>query len=166
MAGGARTDDRREVTVRAASPGDHPVLVAMAEAFYAEDGFSTPLGELRTNLEQLITSNAARVAIAEAAAPIGFAITTTSFGLENGLIAELEDLYVQPDHRRRGVAARLISDSAGWALKRDAKHLEVVIAPNGLDVSHLHAYYDKLGFRDEGRTVRTKPLPTGSSGSW
>lgn len=80
------------------------------------------------------------------------------FGLENGLIAELEDLYVQPDHRRRGVAALLISDSADWALLRGAKHLEVVIAPHGLDVSHLHAYYDKLGFRDEGRTLRTRSL--------
>ena len=130
----------------------------MAEAFYAEDGFTTPSSELRTNLEQLITSSAARVAIADASAPIGFAITTTSFGLENGLIAELEDLYVHPDHRRRGVATLLISDSAGWALQGGAKHLEVVIAPNGLDVSHLHAYYDKLGFRDEGRTLRTRPL--------
>jgi hypothetical protein len=36
--------------------------------------------------------------------------------------------------------------------------LEVGIAPNGLDVSHLHAYYAKLGFPDEGRTLRTRPL--------
>lgn len=83
---------------------------------------------------------------------------TRGFGLESGLVAEFEDLYVHPDHRRQGVAARLISDSAEWAQLRGAKHLEVVIAPNGLDVSHLHAYYDKLGFRDEGRTLRTRPL--------
>jgi Acetyltransferases len=158
VAAGARTDDRPDVAVRAASPDDHLVLVEMAEAFYAEDGFTTPLRELHANLEQLITSRAARVAIAEMITPIGFAITTIGFGLESGPVAELEDLYVHPDHRRQGVAARLISDSADWAQLRGAKQLEVVIAPNGLDVSHLHAYYDRLGFRDEGRTLRTKPL--------
>ena len=87
-----------------------------------------------------------------------FAITTKSFGLENGPIAELEDIYVSPAYRRRGVAELLINDAADWAGRQGATHIEVVTAPNGNDISRLNAYYEARGFVGEGRQIRTRPL--------
>jgi hypothetical protein len=81
------------VTLRRAGPADLAMVVPLAVAFYAEDGFGTGEHALRSNLSVLLASPAARVAVAQSAARLlGFAVTTTSFGLENGLIAELEDL--------------------------------------------------------------------------
>jgi hypothetical protein len=37
--------------------------------------------------------------------------------------------------------------------------LEIVIAPNGHDVTHLLSYYRARGFVDEGRQVLASPLP-------
>jgi aminoglycoside 6'-N-acetyltransferase I len=87
---------------------------------------------------------------------VAFAISTSSYGLESGLIAELEDLYVAPAARRRGLAGELIEDSAAWAAEIGAAHLEVVIAPNGQDVSHLFEIYRGFGFVDEGRRLITR----------
>jgi aminoglycoside 6'-N-acetyltransferase I len=100
-------------------------------------------------------SAAARVAVVD---DVAFAVTTTSYGLENGLIAELEDLYVAPPARRRGLTRTLIEDSAAWAASIGASVLEVVVAPNGMDVSHLFRYYAANGFTDEGRRILSRAL--------
>ena len=36
--------------------------------------------------------------------------------------------------------------------------LEVVVAPNGQDVTHLFAYYRARGFVDEGRRILARPV--------
>ncbi|MFI6735414.1 GNAT family N-acetyltransferase [Nonomuraea sp. NPDC050451] len=147
------------MSIRTAREADLPALLALAVAFYEEDGFTTPEGDLKANLTTLITSPAARVAVSEEdGRVIAFAITTTSFGLESGLIAELEDLYVAPEARRRGEANRLIEDSRSWAAELGCSLLEIVIAPNGNDVSHLFDFYGKRGFLDEGRRLLSRPL--------
>ncbi|WP_454199345.1 GNAT family N-acetyltransferase [Nocardia sp. Marseille-Q1738] len=145
--------------VRAAGPVDLSAVLELAVAFYSEDGFTTGEAELRDNLAMLLASSAARVAVAHAADQLlGFAVTTTVFGLENGLIAELQDLFVVPAARRRGVGGRLIDDSAGWARERGCRSLELVIAPNGGEVGHLFAYYLARGFQDEGRRLISRRL--------
>ncbi|MET9244141.1 GNAT family N-acetyltransferase [Nonomuraea sp. NPDC051941] len=147
------------MSIRTAREADLPALLALAVAFYEEDGFTTPEGDLGANLTTLVTSPAARVAVSEEHGRIiAFAITTTSFGLESGLIAELEDLYVAPEARRRGEANGLIEDSRSWAAELGCSLLEIVIAPNGNDVSHLFDFYGKRGFQDEGRRLLSQPL--------
>jgi aminoglycoside 6'-N-acetyltransferase I len=147
--------------IRAATPADLGSVLELAKAFYAEDGFTTPEAELRANLAVLADSPAARVAVAEiAGARVGFAITTTSFGLENGRIAELEDLFVTPEHRGTGVGQALIDDSVAWCRDTGCRLVEVVIAPNGQDVGHLFRYYDRRGFVNEGRALLAKVLST------
>jgi len=154
---------------RIAEPGQHLLRVArgedlaalrrLAEDFYREDGFSTGPDALAANLRQLIHSDAAHIVVVDQSDELmGFAITTTSFGLENGLIAELEDLYIPPVNRRQGLATRLIDDATAWARDRGCTKLEVVLAPNDQDVTHLHAYYETHGFRDDGRRLRSRDL--------
>lgn len=152
--------DPAPVEVQVARLTDLDRLTDLAVAFYAEDGFSTPRDALVGNLSHLIGSSEARVALVTdpSDAPIAFGVTTTSFGLENGHIAELEDLYVAPTNRRSGVGAALVEDAAAWANARGCTQIEVVIAPNGQDVEHLHRYYEARGFADEGRRLRTRIL--------
>jgi GNAT superfamily N-acetyltransferase len=147
------------VDIRAARPTDLARVLNMATAFYIEDGFATPVSELRNNLAMLLHTDTARVAIAARQDDIvGFAITTLSFGLEQGAIAELEDLFVEPAHRRTGVGGALIDDSAGWAESRGCRTLELVIAPNGNNVAHLFCYYVRRNFTDEGRRLLSRNL--------
>jgi aminoglycoside 6'-N-acetyltransferase I len=131
----------------------------LATAFYRESGFTTPVFELHGNLTVLLHADAARVAVAGRHDKIvGFAITTLSFGLEQGAIAELEDLFVEPAHRRTGAGRALIDDSAAWAQSRGCRTLELVIAPNGTDADHLFRYYAHHNFTDEGRKLLSRNL--------
>jgi aminoglycoside 6'-N-acetyltransferase I len=145
--------------VRRAGESDLEPLVALAAAFYRQEGFRTPEAALRAHLRVLLGQPAARVAvIGQDGALLAFAITTTSFGLENGLIAELEDLYVRPDARQTGCGQALIEDSRRWARGIGCSQLELVIAPNDGDPTHLDTYYQARGFRDEGRRLLSQPL--------
>jgi predicted GNAT family acetyltransferase len=68
---------------------------------------------LGQNLAVLVHSDDTRVMVVEQDGDIvGFASTTLGFGLEQGRVAEFEDLYVRPAHRRGGIACVLIDDSA------------------------------------------------------
>lgn len=146
--------------VRRVHRAELPTVLDLATAFYPEDGFTTPVWELRDNLLVLLDSENARVAIA--CGPddeiVGFAITTLSFGLEYGCVAELKDLFVRPTNRRSGFAGALIDDSAEWAASHGCRTLELVVAPNGNDVAHLLGYYARRGFVDEGRRLVSRNL--------
>jgi aminoglycoside 6'-N-acetyltransferase I len=147
------------VVQRTAGPADLAAVLPLAVAFYSEDGFGTGEHALRSNLSVLLASPAARVAVVQSEAQLlGFAVTTTSFRLENGLFAELEDLFVVPVARRHGLGRRLIDDSVAWAREQGCQCLELVIAPNGRDVGQLVAYYIARGFRDDGRRLIGRPL--------
>ncbi len=145
--------------IRSAKPDEMPGLLALAAAFYSEGGFATKPDELAANLAILLTSDMARVAVAaENATLAGFAISTVEFGLEHGRIAILEDLYVAPEYRGRGIGRELVEDSVRWARTMGSRQVELVVAPNGQDVGHLFTYYASLGFLDEGRRLLSRPL--------
>lgn len=147
------------VQLRIATSEDLRVLMELARAFYDEDGFTTPNSELRQNFDVLLGADNAHVVLATAkGAVVGFALTTTAFVLESGVVAELQDLYVDPAARRTGVAAALIDDAASWAVSQSATLLEVVIAPNGRDVTELVGYYRARGFDDDGRRLLARRL--------
>lgn len=97
------------VALRTAGPLDLAAVVPLAVAFYAEDGFATGEDALRGNLAVLLASPAARVAVMESEdGLLGFAVTTTGFGLEDGPIAELETCSW---YRRRGAVDWRVSSS-------------------------------------------------------
>ena len=146
--------------VRRARRAELPTLLDLATAFYAEDGFTTPVSELHDNLLVLLDSDSARVAVVcdPEDEIVGLAITTLGFGLEHGCVAELEDLFVRVTNRRSGFAGALIDDSAEWAASHRCRTLELVVAPNGNGVGHLLGYYARRGFVDEGRRLLSRKL--------
>jgi GNAT superfamily N-acetyltransferase len=70
---------------------------------------------------------------------VGFATWADAFGT-----AELEDLFVDPDYRRRGIATALVNRIAEVLRARGAQHLEVTANPHAAD------FYRTVGFTDRG----------------
>jgi aminoglycoside 6'-N-acetyltransferase I len=152
-------DGQREPVLRAASSDDLASLVRLTRAFYDEDGFATTDDDIRVRLEHFLTARDSRIAVAgDIGAPYAFALTTIQLVLESGLVAEIQDLFVDPAHRRSGLANALIEDAASWARAHSATLLEVVVAPNGRDVDHLVRYYTARQFTDEGRRLLSRDL--------
>ena len=148
-----------DAQLRAAQLDDLPELRRLAREFYDEDGFTTSDDALDSNFRALLATTSAHTCLAiKDGAAIGFALTTTDLVLESGRVAELQDLYVMPAHRGAGIGAQLLHDATAWAKDQGAALLEIVVAPNGRDVSGLVSYYAANGFRDEGRRLLTLDL--------
>jgi GNAT superfamily N-acetyltransferase len=70
---------------------------------------------------------------------VGFATWAAAGG-----VTELEDLFVDPDWRRRGIAAALVSRIVGVVRAHGARSLEVSANP------HAEGFYTAAGFIDCG----------------
>jgi GNAT superfamily N-acetyltransferase len=116
--------------------GDREVLLANPDALELPD---TGVVEGRT-----------RVAVVSDGTIVGFA---TGLRLE-GAVLDLEDLFVDPDWRRRGIARRLVADLAASATRDGISRIEVTANP------HADAFYRSVGFvyfRDD--ETRFGPAP-------
>lgn len=140
--------------IRQARRGDAETVASLVARFFAEEGFATPSADVAVRAERFLAepANAAFLAFVGDTA-VGVATVTTAFGFETGAYAELEDLYVLPDHRGRGLATGLIEAVARWCEARGCSDVEVVVTPEGDDARGLGAWYRSLGFDDTGRRI-------------
>jgi len=77
-----------------------------------------------------------RVAVADEGAPIGFSVVIPTDGVRH----ELDGLFVEPAHMRRGVGRMLVEDAVARAFREGAEYLEVTAGP-------AEGFYEKLGFQ-------------------
>jgi GNAT superfamily N-acetyltransferase len=116
--------------------GDREALLANPDALELPD---TGVAEGRT-----------RVAVASEGTIVGFA---TGLRLDDAVL-DLEDLFVDPDWRRRGIARRLVADLVASARREGISRIEVTANP------HADAFYRSVGFvyfRDD--ETRFGPAP-------
>lgn len=79
--------------------------------------------------------------------PVGFSVVIPSQAGTH----ELDGLFVEPDHMRRGIGRSLLEDACHRARNDGAHQLEVTVGP-------AQAFYEKLGFDVVG-AVQTRFAP-------
>jgi GNAT superfamily N-acetyltransferase len=124
--------------------------------FFGEEGFSTPRDRIAQHLEQMLADDSCWVAVAvEADQALGVVAVTTMLYVEWGRVAEIGDLYVTPEHRRRGLARCLVDAAIDWSRGRACSGIYVTITPDGERRHRLSQFYERLNFRATGRTTMT-----------
>ena len=116
-----------EVFARASlsNEGDRDALLAHPEALVLEgDSIAEGLTRVATNTDDIV----------------GFATTVLV-----GDVLDLQDLFVDPDWMRRGVATQLVLDAEAVARSRGATRVEVTAN------DHALAFYLQVGFVAGGR---------------
>ena len=137
-----------------AGPGDAGTLAALVARFFAEEGFDASPDEIRRRAAIFLVEPANAAFLAwEGGVARGVATATSGFGFESGRYAEIEDLYVLPDRRRRGVARALIGAALAWCRERGCTEVEIVVTPDGDARHRLGAWYRGLGFTETGRRI-------------
>lgn len=141
--------------IHRATSDDAAALTQIISMFFDGEGFRTTPEVVAARVPEFLSAdgNAAFLAFSGDEV-IGVSTVSTSYGLENGRLAEIEDLYVRPAHRGNGVATALLGQAMLWGRAQGFDSLEVVVTPeDGTRRDYLIGWYGRLGFVDTGRLV-------------
>lgn len=133
--------------MRAATRGDAAKLCAMIAAFNAEDGH--PLrADVSSALCALIADPAlgAAFVIEQGASIAGYAILCHGFSLEyGGRDTILDEIYLLPEFRGRGIGAAVLRDLYRWASAEGLRaiHLEVMADNPAMRLYHRQGFVDR-----------------------
>jgi aminoglycoside 3-N-acetyltransferase len=105
-------DRQVDVEVEIAGPADHREVLALFGLLDQEmPGSATPQGRLSTRVDEFLEDPERRVFIARVAGRAAGVLAALRLSPERGA---LEQAYVDPDHRRRGILRELEIDAAGY----------------------------------------------------
>lgn len=134
-----------EVEVRRATVTDAATVGRLLFDFNTEFESPTPSAEeFARRFAELLLRDDVIVLLAEASEPVGFAYLTlrpTPYG--DGPLAQLEELYVRPELRDRGIGTRLLT--AALAEVREHGAIEMHINVDEVDVD-TRRFYERHGF--------------------
>ncbi|SOD03741.1 L-amino acid N-acyltransferase YncA [bacterium JGI 053] len=144
--------------VRLAQPDDIPQLVELMIDFYAEAGYPLPAEAATRTFAALVDDpRLGHVWMMEADGdPAGYVVLTVSFSMEyGGLRGFVDDLFVRPGFRGRGLAAAALAE-----LRRTAEALGVraLLVEVGPDNDTARRVYQRLGLEDTGHVLLSLPL--------
>jgi ribosomal protein S18 acetylase RimI-like enzyme len=139
-----------------ASPDDAEALLPMMKDFYAEEGYPFDLETARAALLPLLQDDSkGRVwVIRDNGTAVGYAVLALGWSLEyRGRDAFVDEIYVVPSHRRRGLGRRALAivDEACREIGVRALHLEVE-----KDNDRARDLYRTHGFADHDRVLMSK----------
>jgi len=141
------------LTITPCTDVDQPGWLALREALWPQGARPEHRAEMAGFLAEP-SRFAQFVAYGERGVPLGFVEACVRRDHVNGTatspVAFLEALYVVPQHRRRGVASRLVDAVAQWARARGCTELASDAA---LDNQVGHRVHEALGFRETERVV-------------
>lgn len=144
--------------LREARTEDCEQLVELMAEFYAESDYPLNRQRAAAAFRHLLERPALGRAwfVTESGSTAGYIVLTIGFSMEyGGLSAFIDDFYIRPGHRGRGLGHKTLDAVKRWASEYGirALHLEV-----GRDNGAGQAVYRKAGFRDNDRQLLTVQL--------
>jgi aminoglycoside 6'-N-acetyltransferase I len=141
--------------VRPAEPADYPIWAAMLARLHTDQGAA----EFEAELAVLPDDFVGFLAFTEAGEPIGMmdaSVRSYAEGAPNMRAAYVEDLWVEPEHRRCGVATALLAAVESWAREQG---LDWLGSDALIDNELSHSWHAAAGFGEIERiTVFGKAL--------
>jgi GNAT superfamily N-acetyltransferase len=120
--------------------------------FFREEGFATPRSRIVENFDRMLTDPFCWSALAVDGETAQAIITvSTVLYVEWGRLGEIGDLYVLPEHRRKGLARRLVEQAKAWCRAQGCSAVTVTITSAGEQRHRLSHFYARLGFAQSDR---------------
>jgi ribosomal protein S18 acetylase RimI-like enzyme len=145
------------MNVRLATFADIPSLVELMHEFYAESSFPLDRTWAAAAFAQLLDdpSRGAVWIIESSGLPIGHIVLAVRFAMEfGGLIGYIDDLFVRPEHRRRGAARAAVESLIADCRRRDCRSLYVEVGPDNDAAQALYRRFGLLPIDDRRQSLR------------
>lgn len=152
------------MNIRSAVRGDIPQLLALIRRYWEFEGIAGfEALRIEVLLQHLIQApDSGAVWVAETGGDlIGYLVAVSMPSLEHkGLMAEIDEMFVVPEARTRGVGRQLIASLEQSLAARGCVRLQLQL---GVANAGARAFYRRLGFAArEGYAIYDKPLIKGS----
>ena len=147
-------------TARDATAADIPILVELMREFYAEADYALDEGWAEASFSALLEDDAlGRVWVVYCdSQPAGYVVLTVRFAMEyGGLDGYIDDLFIRPDYRGRGLGRAALDALVAECGRRGVLALHVEV---GRDNEVAQTLYRSYGLKpyDDGRQVLTARL--------
>ncbi len=146
------------VLVERAAPPDRPDVERLIAAYHASEGVKPRPDRISWAVEQILRNRVGGLLLVarEKRAVVGVALAVYQPSAELGRVLVLNDFFVDPVLRRKGIgraiATRLFEEAK--AMRVDQIDLEVL--PTNTVAA---AFWKSMGYRSTGRTIYSRELP-------
>jgi GNAT superfamily N-acetyltransferase len=134
--------------MRQASTNDIPLLVGLMAEFYAEAGYELDHARARAAFAAILADERLGYVwiIRSEHHDVGHMVLTFRYAMEyGGLIGCLDDLYVKPDWRNRGLSTGALVEARNFCEKADIRALTVEVGHNN---GPAQTVYRRVGFAE------------------
>lgn len=138
--------------IERANPTDRADIERLISAYHASEGVKPRPERITWAVEQLMKNRVGGVLLVarEKRAVVGVALAVYSPSAELGRLLVLNDFFVDPAMRRKGVgramATRLLDEAKAMRVER----IDLEVSPTNTTAA---AFWKSMGFRTGGRTV-------------
>ena len=145
------------VLIERANPTDRADVERLIAAYIASEGVKPRPERISWAVEQVLRNCVGGVLLVarEKKAVVGVALAVYSPSAELGRLLIVNDFFVDPSMRRKGVgralAARLLDEAKAMRVER----IDLEVTPNNATAA---AFWKSMGFRTGGRTVYGRDL--------
>jgi GNAT superfamily N-acetyltransferase len=130
--------------VRQATPSDAGEVARLLLDFNTEFETPTPPAEVLSMRLRTLLSEPATAAFLAGDPAVGLALLTARSNVwHDGAVVMLDELYVAPDHRNRGLGGALLAAAEEWALSIGGSLLEIDVDGGDTDARR---FYERHGY--------------------
>ena len=145
------------VLVERATPADRAEAERLIAAYHASEGVTPKPERVSWAVEQAIENRFPSVLLVarDRRAVVGVALAVYSPSAELGRVLVVNDLFVDPTARRKGVGRALATRLLEEAKAMHVDRIDLEVLPANLVAI---AFWRSMGFRSEGRTIYSRDL--------
>ncbi|GBQ26906.1 N-acetyltransferase GCN5 [Gluconacetobacter sacchari DSM 12717] len=140
--------------IRPATDADSLAYLALRQALWPDETRDRHMVHIQQSLRAAQDGIVTLLAFSEARKCVGFAEAALRQDYVNGCttspVAFLEGIYVDPAHRKQGIARHLIDRVFAWARQQGCTE---IASDAALDNTGSHAMHTALGFQETERVV-------------
>ena len=146
------------VLVDRAVPPDRPDVERLIAAYHASEGVKPKPERISWAVDQLLRNRVGGVLLVarEKRAVVGVALAVYQPSAELGRVLVVNDFFVDPTLRRKGIGRALATKLVDEAKAMHVDQIDLEVLPTNAAAA---AFWKSLGFRNTGRTIYSRVFP-------